>query len=349
VKPLASLALALLWLTTVQQPASAQDPDAHHRSNAPAIQGNGATRSSLDPVWEITDVAPGSTVTKPTLTKRTIDWFNRASGSPSVPADAVRSLRTDPYRIWEFSHEPMRTTNNRDVWSLTDVEGTDSTFHFCTWRADELSNMGSDQNSWELQAMWSRNPRVIINAQEKCSLSVMNQDVGCTRGTLILGIKRYWIQLGTMTLSEAIAHFNSRPASAPPTPPYSGRGSRASLWSHIPADIKCGDRPPHFVGRSPAPRRSPTYSQLPITIAPPQAAMEVRCNSIATGAEDGGTVTLYDSGETCDQARQGLLAQYRNGKDLCHYGIAATGQPAVYPDRRYGKYRFLYTADCPVP
>ncbi len=191
-------------------------------------------------------------------------------------------------------------------------------------------NMGSDQNSWELQAMWSRNPRVIVNAQEKCSLSVMNQDVGCTRGTLILGIKRYWIQLGTMTLSEAIAHFNSRPASAPPTPPYSGRGSRASLWSHIPADIKCGDRPPHFIGRSPAANRPRVVSQLPIVTAPPQAAMEVRCKSIATGAEDGASVVLYDSGATCDEARQGLLAQYRSGKDLCRNGIASTGQPSVY-------------------
>lgn len=77
--------------------------------------------------------------------------------------------------------------------------------------------------------------------------------------------------------------------------------------------------------------------------------MEVRCNSIPTGAEDGASVVLYDSGETCDEARQGLLAQYRSGKDLCRNGIASTGQPSVYPDRRYGKYRFLHTADCPLP
>lgn len=179
--------------------------------------------------------------------------------------------------------------------------------------------------------------------------SVMNQRVGCTRGTLILGIKRYWIQLGTMTLSKAVAHFNARPAMAPPTPPYSGRGSRVSLSSHIPADIKCGDRPPHFVGRSPTPRRSPTVSQLPITIAPPQAAMEVRCISITTGAEDGASVTPLRQRRDLPEAVARAADAVPGGKDLCRYGIAATGQPAVYPNRRYGKYRFLHTADCPLP
>ena len=346
-KPLASLALALLWSSTVQQPAAAQDPDARPRGNAPPIQGEGAATSGLDPKWFITEDAPGTrSYSLLPSDSAVFKWF---SAVPSIPDDVVRSLRTDPYRVYEFSHPPMKATNEHLTWTFTDIEGTDSTVHFCTWRAEELSNMGSDQNSWELRGMWSRSPRAIINAEEKCSLSVMNQRVGCTRGTLILGIKRYWIQLGTMTLSEAVAHFNARPAMAPPTPPYSGRGSRVSLSRHIPADIKCGDRPPHFVGRSPTPRRSPTVSQLPITIAPPQAAMEVRCISITTGAEDGASVTLYDSGETCREARQGLLTQYQSGKDLCRYGIAATGQPAVYPNRRYGKYRFLHTADCPLP
>lgn len=156
-KPLASLALALLWSSTVQQPAAAQDPDARPRGNAPPIQGEGAATSGLDPKWFITEDAPGTrSYSLLPSDSAVFKWF---SAVPSIPDDVVRSLRTDPYRVYEFSHPPMKATNEHLTWTFTDIEGTDSTVHFCTWRAEELSNMGSDQNSWELRGMWSRSPR----------------------------------------------------------------------------------------------------------------------------------------------------------------------------------------------
>jgi hypothetical protein len=285
------------------------------------------------------------------------------TATPTPPVPPGVSLR--PTWFTWVDRDVISATSEKDRFSPTFDYKWPGTPVVCTYRAHELTNIGSQRNHWSVRHAYGHVPEVTLSVKPKST------DVGFGWAEIPSGSKARlevlmeWYLVfvqqdmplpsdvpemplpfdvpDSATLREqararAIREVNAWLANPHVLthPAYAGVFARFQnqLW---PAGLRCGDAPREFVRD-----RNPPPSNVQIVLPPPAqsvtSALMITCVQSDNGQPGGTEVLVHTSSATCEQARAEALKD--TTKNQCG---------ARHRSLRNGPIRWLQTPSCAIP